>query len=69
MIKRKIDAMHEAYGTSPNRCKDCSRFCTYIMRSGRHYFKCAAYGESCAESTDWRAGWTACGLFGQPLPE
>ena len=69
MRKRKIEAMHEAYGTSPNLCKDCTHFVTYITRSGRNIFKCEAYGESCAESTDWRKSFMACGLFGKPLPE
>ena len=67
-MKRKIEAMHEAYGTSPNLCKYCEHFWVHIMPSGRRYFKCHAYGESRSEATEWRANWTACGLFNRPLP-
>lgn len=65
MARRKIDAMHEAYGTSPHLCKDCNHFMR--REHGNTYFKCKAYGISKAESTDWRANWMACGLFGKPI--
>lgn len=67
MKKRKIEAMHEAYGMHPNLCKVCDHFRKCTTRAGRTYFKCEAYGDSASESTDWRANWTACGLFNQPL--
>lgn len=62
MIKRKIEAMHENYGTIQClRCKDCINFIHY--QANRVRFKCLAYGDSNSEATDWRAGHEACGLF------
>jgi hypothetical protein len=40
--------------------------CASLIRVGgntRNYRKCRRYGMSCAESTDWRAKWAACGVF------
>ena len=66
-MKRKIEAMHAEYGEDKrNVCKYCQHFRIHAFI--RNYFKCAAYGMSKAESTDWRANWTACGLFDKPLP-
>ena len=59
---RKIDLMHSLFGKDEDhQCKDCSNLVTWTYQ--RKYFKCACYGESCSESTDWRKKWTACGLF------
>ena len=68
-MKRKIEAMHEAYGTSANFCRDCAHFRRYMLPSRRTCLKCRAYGVSKSEATDWRAGNMACGLFNQPLPK
>lgn len=67
MIKRKIEAMHEAYGTRPNLCKDCAHFRRYMLLSRRTCLKCRAYGVTKSEATDWCANWTACGLFNQHI--
>lgn len=42
-------------------CKNCQHF---IVRAyaGR-YFKCELFSTSGAPSSDWRAGWQACGKF------
>ena len=42
----------------------CGR-CDHLLNSGRNrpIFKCAKFGISRSEATDWRAKWQACGLF------
>lgn len=50
MIKRKIDAMHEAYGPSPNLCKDCSHFRRYMLPSRRTCLKCRAWQRQLTEN-------------------
>lgn len=68
MPDRKIIAMHKEYGRAYGcRCRDCPHLHTVELRSGRRYFKCSAYGESSASSTDWAQRWEACGLFGREL--
>lgn len=66
--KRKLPAMHEAYGVSPtpHKCRECCNFRIYEYR-GKRYFKCAAYGDSCSQATDWGANYLACGLFNIPI--
>lgn len=69
MADRKIAAMHKEYGKAHGlTCKDCPNLECREMRSGRRYYKCRAYGTSCADSTDWAMSWPACGLFGKPFP-
>lgn len=63
---RKIDLMHELFGEIPDRkCKDCQHICSYT--ANRKWYKCAVYGESSSEATDWRLKWTACGMIDVPL--
>lgn len=66
--KRKLPAMHDAYGIShiQHKCRECCNFRMYEYRC-KHYFKCVAYGESSSEATDWRANYLACGLFNIPV--
>ena len=65
--KRKLPAMHYVYGTrQPHKCKDCDNFRRYEYHNKR-YFKCAAYGISNSEATDWGANYLACGLFNIPI--
>lgn len=42
-------------------CKSCQ----HLKRSGKNrpYFKCSKFGITHSAATDWRAKWTACGLF------
>lgn len=68
MTKRKIDAMHKVYGYGNNICGNCVHF-QRRRSAGRAYFKCAAYGESSSEATDWRVNWIGCGLHNKPLPD
>ena len=62
--KRKLPAMHYVYGTTPtpHKCKECCNFRMFEYH-GKRYFKCAAYGISNSEATDWGANYLACGLF------
>ena len=70
MADRKIAAMHKEYGKSyGNKCAGCPSLLCREFRSGRRVYKCKAYGDSCAESTDWAKSWPACGLYGAKLPE
>lgn len=68
MTARKIDAMHDEYGTSPSLCKYCPHFRRYTTPGRRTVLKCRAYGVSRSEATDWRANWQACGMFNKRLP-
>lgn len=68
MADRKIAAMHKEYGKSyGNKCAGCPSLVCRVFRSGRRLYKCQAYGESAAESTDWAKRWPACGLYGLPV--
>ena len=66
--KRKLPAMHQAYGVCPvpHKCRECSNFLTYVFRS-RKVFKCAAYGDTASQATDWGANYLACGMFNVPM--
>ena len=66
-MHRKIDAMHDIYGYASGTCKDCSHL-VRIETPLRRYYKCAAYGESASEATDWRLYWQACMLCFTKLP-
>lgn len=65
--KRKLPAMHAAYGISPARhkCRECCNFRRYTDR-GKQFFKCIAYGETAGNASDWGANFLACGLFNVP---
>ena len=64
MTARKIEAMHAAYGiSSDHKCKDCNHLCCHEY--SRYYYKCRLYGLSASDATDWRVGWTACGMWGK----
>ena len=65
---RKIDAMYKYYGIAEKgMCGDCPHFLE--KEYGRKYFKCRVYGNSNSEATDWRKGYSACGLIDKPFPE
>lgn len=68
MADRKIAAMHREYGKDcAHKCADCQNLCVHATT--RHtLYKCAAYGVSFSSATDWTKRWTACGLYGKPLP-
>ena len=65
MTDRKITAMHREYGKDiAHRCADCPNLCIHVTTS----HTCMAYGVSASAVTDWAKRWTACGLYGKPLP-
>ena len=60
---RKIDLMHREFGKEDGKlCKECSNFLRTRWRS-KTYRKCAVYGDTCSEATDWKASYPACGMF------
>lgn len=67
MLLRKIDAMYHYYGKSTGRCENCPHFIKKFW--DKAYYKCRVYGESNADSTDWKKSYTACGLIDKPFPE
>lgn len=69
-MNRKIDAMHERFGTKDGKCKDCGNLIFRVFGDkSRHVYKCELYGTSCSESTDWRVSYQACGMMNQPMPK
>lgn len=66
MKARKIDAMHERYGTYPALCRDCSHFIAGRYHDMRLY-KCELYGVTHSEASDWRQSYVACGMFNADL--
>lgn len=62
---RKIEAMHRLYGVyMGKRCGECPHLIEHNFR-GFHGYKCAVYGDTCSEATDWRLKWQACGMIGR----
>lgn len=66
-VTRKIDAMHERYGTYPALCRDCDH-CITGRYHDRRLSKCELYGMTHSEASDWRKSYVACGMFNQ-IPE
>lgn len=64
---RLIDAMYHYYGRGIGRCEHCPHFRRKIF--DKTYYKCSVYGDSNATTTDWRPGWSACGLIDKPYPD
>lgn len=69
MPDRKIAAMYREYGRGWGyKCGDCPWL--YKTLAGKKVlYKCAAYGESRSEATDWVKKWEACGLVSGSLPD
>lgn len=71
---RKIDRMHAMFGIEVgNTCGECVNLVRYCTGK-RTFWKCAVYGLTMSESSDWRKGWTACKMFdheysGRPVIE
>lgn len=60
----KIDKMHILFGvTKDHICKECSNLEKHTY--DKTYNKCACYGLSASQSTDWKVSNQACGLFNQ----
>ena len=65
MAVRKIELMHELFGTADGTCGDCSNLVCHIW--DKRYYKCKVYGISNSEATDWALRWQACGLKDKPI--
>ena len=52
--------MRGVYGAGPSgaRCGSCEQ----LLTRGR-YFKCAMFGDTRSEASDWRKRWPACGRY------
>ena len=67
--KRKIDLMHELYGTKEGEiCAECEHYLR-IRHRDSNYRKCSIYGVTASEASDWKASYPACGLFPNEQPE
>ena len=62
MAARKIDLMHQMFGTADGKCGECDH-----LIEGRYHDrmlrKCEIYGLTHSEASDWAKRWKACGLF------
>lgn len=64
MATRKIDLMHQFFGTGTGTCGGCSHLIKGIYH-GRRLKKCEVYGLTHSEASDWAMCWPACGLINQ----
>lgn len=65
MALRKLELMHHLFGADPaHTCGEC-----FNMVCGRYgnrtLRKCAVYGLTHSEASDWAKKWVACGKFNQ----
>ena len=64
----RILYMRRIYGADDaHRCETCVNL---LCNPGhtKNYYKCAIYGTSFSDATDWRQKWPACGLWQQWTP-
>ena len=72
MSEKKIDAMHRLFGKSPGfTCRECKNL-LHIQANSKLVSKCAIYGDTRSEASDWVQKWCACGKLnedyrGQPV--
>lgn len=59
MAVRKIDLMHQMFGTADGKCGDC---CHFVQGKYWTFRKCEVYGVTRSEASDWAKRWKACGL-------
>lgn len=61
--EQKAKRMYKQFGmiTDGRRCKDCDNLIKYV--ANRTHYKCAIYGNTRSESSDWRISNTACGMI------
>lgn len=67
MFLRKIEKMYHYYGIGTGKCENCPHLIKKFWN--KTYYKCRAYGESNAVSTDWKKSYDACGLIDKPFPD
>ena len=69
MKARKHEAMYERYGKHEGcSCKECLNY-IFIKPTDRRHSKCAAYGITHSEATDWNGRKAACGLFNKNVED
>lgn len=62
---RKLELMHAQFGRCEGHtCGEC-RNLRSIRYRGMSLRKCAVYGLTHSEASDWAKRWTACGMFGK----
>ena len=62
MTIRKLELMHQRFGVCEGQtCGTCKNLTSHFY--DKRYYKCACYGESASEATDWAKRWVACGLW------
>lgn len=54
--------MLRIYGTYDERCGHCV-YCERIQVGNKSVLKCGKAYQSSSAASDWRAAWTACGMF------
>jgi hypothetical protein len=68
---RRIGVMHQRHGAGPVglTCRTCTCLVRHKVAGaqkythGDLYHKCQHFGVNKSSTTDWRAGWPACGLY------
>lgn len=61
---KKIALMHRLFGVETGHtCGECINFISLQYRS-KILRKCAVYGLTHSEASDWAKRWTACKMFG-----
>ncbi|MBR5285921.1 MAG: hypothetical protein IKU30_03400 [Clostridia bacterium] len=66
MSEKKIDAMHRLFGRKAGyKCGECKNL-LHIQANNKLVSKCAIYGDTRSEASDWVQKWTACGKLNQP---
>lgn len=64
---KKIALMHRIFGVETGRaCGECINFISRRYRT-KVLRKCAVYGLTHSEASDWARSWTACKMFGQTI--
>lgn len=61
--EQKAERMYKRFGklTDGRKCKDCDNLIKSV--ANRTYYKCAIYGNTRSESSDWRISNLACGMM------
>ena len=62
MAVRKNDLMYQLFGKAEGFCKDCEHYIGYRYHDYNRR-KCEVYGDTRSESSDWKGGAQACGLY------
>ena len=58
--ERKSGRMIAYFGTGEGTCSGCENLIEH--RYDKRYYKCAVYGETNSEASDWRKSYPACGM-------